>query len=134
MIQQLEPNLQKDSAVFLELKTFFGNLAQIEPDLADLKNFLTSKSLYRVIRVSGKSFRDCAYRLVDDFPEFSTARGMFRCYKTPEDFSWTEVEAAEKIISDTLIFDVYGWSPDAFTLIQSPAETEYSLSTILAFG
>ncbi len=133
LLREYRPGLSEDSAVFLELKSLFSENAIPAPDLIDLKNFLGEKRLFRVIRVSGKTFRDAAYELVDHFPEFSSAAGMFRCYKTSAGFYWTDVEEAEKIIADALVFDTYGWNPDAFSVITSEKFSDCHLSAVLAF-
>jgi hypothetical protein len=133
LLREYKPGLSEDSAVFLELKTLFSGNAIPPPGLADLKNFLGEKRLFRVIRVSGKTFQDVAYQLVDRFPEFSSAAGMFRSYKTAAGFYWTDIEAAEKVIADALVFDAYGWNPDTFSVIASENFSGCHLSAILAF-
>jgi hypothetical protein len=119
--------------VFQELLAFFAEGAKIAPDMHDLSSFLAPHRVYRVIRIREKSFKDCAYKLVDDFPEFTRACGMLRYYRSPGDVYWTEVEKAENILSDAMTMDVYGWTPDAFTLFEDALPGTYELVVILAF-
>ena len=69
LIKKLSPFLEEDSEVFRELAVFFGEGAKIQTDIGDLSRFLGRRRLYRVIRFTGKSYKDCVYQLVDDHPE-----------------------------------------------------------------
>ncbi len=133
IIRNRSPLLSENSEVFQEILSFFGEGAKIIPDILDLNSFLAPHRLYRVIRIKEKSFKDCAYKLVDDFPEFTHACGMLRYYKSPGEVYWSEVEKAENILSDAMTMDVYGWTPDAFTLFENADPGAYELVAILAF-
>ena len=121
-IKRLAPLLEEDSDVFRELSTFFGDGAKIEMHRDDLSKFLQDNRTFEVVRVSGKSYKDCVYELVDNYPEMMDAIGMLRYYKAPAGkIKWEEVEAT----------NAYGWAPDAWTIFES-SETEHSLVAIVA--
>ena len=77
-IKRLAPLLEEDSDVFRELSTFFGDGAKIEMHRDDLSKFLQDNRTFEVVRVSGKSYKDCVYELVDNYPEMMDAIGMLR--------------------------------------------------------
>ena len=96
LIKKLSPLLEEDSDVFRELETFFSKDAKIEMHHGDLSKFLKDNRTYQVVRVNGKSYKDCVYALVDNYPEITEAIGMLRYYKaTAGAIRWEEVEAAE---------------------------------------
>lgn len=139
-IKKLSPLMDETSEIFQELAIFFGGNAKIEVHQGDLAKFLGHKRLYRVIRLSGKSFKDCVYQLVDDHPESMDALGMLRYYKVPTNkVKWEEIENAEIAMGKELTSNAYGWMPDAWTVIESKQGKEQSDSeacemvAILAF-
>lgn len=143
LIKKLSPFLEEDSDVFRELTTFFGKDAKIEMHHDDLSKFLQDKRTYEVVRVSGKSYKDCVYEFVDNYPELMDAIGMLRYYKAPAGhIQWEEVEAAEIAMGNELTMNAYGWAPDAWTVFASSALDEtttpenkkgdYSLVAIVA--
>lgn len=92
-IKKLSPLMDENSEVFRELAIFFGEGSKIEVHNGDLAKFLGRKRLYRVIRLQGKSYKDCVYQLVDDHPESMEALGMLRYYKAPAgNIKWEEIE------------------------------------------
>lgn len=125
LIKKLSPLMEESSEVFQELSTFFGEGAHIEVNRTDLAKFLGHKRLYRVIRVQGKSYKDCVYQLVDDYPESMEALGMLRYYKAPQGkIKWEEIENAEIAIGQELTTNAYGWMPDAWTVFSKPSNAE----------
>ena len=131
-IKRLAPLLEEDSDVFRELSTFFGEGAKIEMHRDDLSKFLQDNRTFEVVRVSGKSYKDCVYELVDNYPEMMDAIGMLRYYKAPAGkIKWEEVETAEIAMGNELTTNAYGWAPDAWTIFES-SETEHSLVAIVA--
>ena len=103
LIKKLSPLLDEDSDVFRELETFFGKDAKIGMHRDDLSKFLQDNRTYQVVRVSGKSYKDCVYELVDNFPEMLDAIGMLRYYKAPTgNIQWEEIEAAEIAMGNEL--------------------------------
>lgn len=134
LIAQRLPGLAANASVFEALLRYFGDTPAIPTDLSDLKEFLAGDSLYRVIRVTGESLRECAITLVDQHPECTGARGMLRYYEAGPDFLWAECEAAETLLGDALTLDVYEWQPDSFTLFTVPSPGARALVAILAFA
>lgn len=125
LIKKLSPLLDEDSDVFRELETFFGNNAKIGMHRDDLSNFLQDNRTYQVVRVSGKSYKDCVYELVDNYPEMLDAIGMLRYYKAPAGpIQWEEIEAAEIAMGNELTMNAYGWAPDAWTVFETNALDE----------
>ena len=125
LIKRLSPLLEEDSEVFRELTTFFSANAKIEMHHGDLAKFLKDNRTYQVVRVSGKSYKDCVYELVDNYPEMLESIGMLRYYKAPTgNIKWEEVEAAEIAMGNELTMNAYGWEPDAWTIFESSALDE----------
>ena len=140
-IKRLAPLLEEDSEVFRELTTFFSPDAKINMHRDDLSKFLQDNRTYQVVRVSGKSYKDCVYELVDNHPETMDSIGMLRYYKAPAgNIKWEEVEVAEIAMGNELT--AYGWAPDAWTIFENNAFDEatapedkkgdYSLVAIVA--
>ena len=143
LIKKLSPLLEEDSDVFRELEIFFCKDAKIQTHHNDLSAFLQDKRTYQVIRVNGRSYKDCVYELVDNYPEMMDAIGMLRYYKAPAgNIKWEEVEAAEIAMGNELTMNAYGWAPDAWTVFETKALDEiasqenkkgdYSLVAIVA--
>lgn len=143
LIKKLSPLLEEDSEVFRELVTFFSGTAKISMHRDDLCKFLQDNRTFEVVRVSGKSYKDCVYELVDNYPEMMDAIGMLRYYKAPAgNIKWEEVEAAEIAMGNELTMNAYGWAPDAWTIFENNAFDEatapedkkgdYSLVAIVA--
>lgn len=132
LIKKLSPLLEEDSEVFRELVTFFSGTAKICMHRDDLCKFLQDNRTFEVVRVSGKSYKDCVYELVDNYPEMMDSNGMLRYYKAPAgNIRWEEVEAAEIAMGNELTMNAYGWAPDAWTIFESD-ESEHSLVAIVA--
>jgi hypothetical protein len=143
LIKKLSPLLEEDSEVFRELITFFSGTAKISMHRDDLCKFLQDNRTFEVVRVSGKSYKDCVYELVDNYPEMMDSIGMLRYYKAPAgNIKWEEVEAAEIAMGNELTMNAYGWEPDAWTIFENNAFDEattpedkkgdYSLVAIVA--
>lgn len=127
LIKRLSPLLDEDSEVFRELMTFFNANAKIEMHWDDLTKFLKDNRTYQVVRVSGNSYKDCVYALVDNYPEMLESIGMLRYYKAPAGhIKWEEVEAAEIAMGNELTMNAYGWEPDAWTIFENNALEEAS--------
>ena len=125
LIKKLSPLLEEDSDVFRELETFFSKNAKIEMHWEDLTKFLKDNRTYQVVRVSGNSYKDCVYALVDNYPEMLEGIGMLRYYKAPAGYiKWEKVEAAEIAMGNELTMNAYGWEPDAWTIFESNALDE----------
>ena len=126
-IKRLAPLLEEDSDVFRELETFFSENAKINMHRDDLSNFLQDNRTYQVIRVSGNSYKDCVYELIDNHPETMDSIGMLRYYKAPAgNIKWEDVEAAEIVMGNELTMNAYGWSPDAWTIFENNSLDEAS--------
>ena len=139
-IKKYSPFMEESSDTFQELTLFFGEDAKIATDIKDLSRFLGRKRLYRIIRLNAESFKDCVYKLVDDYPESMEALGMLRYYATCEkNIRWEEIENAEIAIGKELTTNAYGWSPDAWTAftdstkINEGLTAKCSLTAIIAF-
>lgn len=136
LIKKFSPFMEESSEVFRELAVFFGADSMIATDTKDLSKFLGRKRLYRVLRLSGDSYKACVYRLVDEHPESMEALGMLRYYMSPGGkIKWEEIEAAEIALGKELTTNAYGWMPDAWTAFENTAEDarEHTLVAILAF-
>lgn len=136
LIKKLSPLMDETSEVFRELSNFFGAGSKIDTDRKDLSKFLGRKRLYRVLKLSGESYKACVYRLVDEHPESMEALGMLRYYVSPSGkIKWEDIEAAEIALGKELTTNAYGWMPDAWTAFENVAEgsREHSLVAILAF-
>jgi hypothetical protein len=139
-IKKLSPLMAEDSEIFRELAHFFGDGAKIETNRNDLAKFLGRKRLYRIIRIAGASYKDCAYQLIDNYPEAMESLGMLRYYKAPSaPIQWEEIEKAEIALGGELTMNAYGWMPDAWTAFENrdpvvDAENPYGLVALLAFG
>lgn len=132
-IKKLSPFMDENSEIFRELSIFFGEGSKIEVHPSDLAKFLGRKRLYRVIRLQGKSYKDCVYQLVDDHPESMEALGMLRYYKAPTgNIKWEEIENAEIAMGKELTTNAYGWMPDAWTVFPSSNDV-HEMVAILAF-
>ena len=126
-IKRLAPLLEEDSDVFRELTTFFSKDAKIEMHHGDLSKFLQDNRTFEVVRVSGKSYKDCVYDFVDNHPELMEAIGMLRYYKAPAgSIKWEDVEAAEIAMGNELTVNAYGWEPEAWTIFENNALEEAS--------
>lgn len=136
LIKKLSPLMDENSEVFRELAFFFGTGSRIATDTKDLSKFLGRKRLYRVLKLSGESYKACVYRLVDEHPESMEALGMLRYYVSPGgNIRWEDIEAAEIALGKELTTNAYGWMPDAWTAFENTAEgvQEHALVAILAF-
>ena len=132
LIKRLAPLLDENSDVFHELETFFSTEGKIDIHLGDLGKFLKNNRTYQVVRINGKSYKDCVYELVDNHPELMEAIGMLRYYKAPAgSIKWEDVEAAEIAIGNELTVNAYGWEPDAWTIFESDG-SEHGLVAIVA--
>ena len=132
LIKRLAPLLDENSDVFHELETFFSTEGKIDIHLGDLGKFLKNNRTYQVVRINGKSYKDCVYDLVDNHPELMEAIGMLRYYKAPAgSIKWEDVEAAEIAIGNELTVNAYGWEPDAWTIFESDG-SEHGLVAIVA--
>ena len=139
LIKKLSPLMEEESEIFRELALFFGHGAKIETDREDLSKFLGRKRLYRIIRLAGASYKDCAYQLIDNYPEALESLGMLRYYKSPTSkIEWEEIEKAEIAIGGELTMNVYGWQPDAWTAFENSApvtdaQNPYEMVALIAF-
>ena len=131
LIKNLSPLMEESSEIFRELAVFFGPDAKIATDRGDLSRFLGRRRLYRVLRLSGKSYKDCVYQLVDDHPESMEALGMLRYYTAPDGkINWEDIEAAEIALGKELTTNAYGWMPDAWTAFESTAGSAENSGTV----
>ena len=136
LIKRLSPLMEADSEIFRELAVFFGDGSQIQTHTDDLSKFLGRKRLYRVLRISGESYKDCVYQLVDDHPEAMEALGMLRYYTSPGGkINWEDIEKAEIALGKELTTNAYGWMPDAWTAFEGNADSgnAHKMVAILAF-
>ena len=132
IIRERSPLLKSDSAVFCELVNFFRDDARIATDVRDLREFLSPRRLYKVVKVSENSWMKCAYSLIDRYPECLDAFGMLRYYSSPGKIFWQDVEKSENIVANALTASSYGWAPDAFTVFENPRDENFSLTVIAA--
>lgn len=132
IIRERSPLLKSDSVVFCELVNFFGSDARIATDVRDLREFLSPKRLYKVVKVSENSWMKCAYSLIDRYPECLDALGMLRYYSSPGKIFWQDVEKSENIVANALTSASYGWAPDAFTVFGNSQDGNFALTAIVA--
>jgi hypothetical protein len=130
--------MEESSEIFRELAIFFGPGAKIATHQGDLSKFLGRKRLYRILRFSGNSYKECVYQLVDDHPESMEALGMLRYYISPgKNIKWEDIEAAEIALGKELTTNAYGWMPDAWTAFENADDAQgagaHQLVALLAF-
>ena len=118
-----------DTPVSEAILRFYSDGALIETSKADLKELLLHKEI-KVYKTSAKNFEECVYNLLDNYP-VSTAKGMLRYYEAGN-FEWQECEKAEIAIGNALTQDIYGWQPDAWTVIRVPDTDKVTLTAIVA--
>ena len=138
LIKNLSPLMEESSEIFRELAIFFGPGAKIATHQGDLSKFLGRKRLYRILRFSGNSYKECVYQLVDDHPESMEALGMLRYYISPgKNIKWEDIEAAEIALGKELTTNAYGWMPDAWTAFENVDDAQgagaHQLVALLAF-
>ena len=140
LIKNLSPLMDESSEIFRELAIFFGPGAKIATHQGDLSKFLGRKRLYRILKFSGKSYKDCVYQLVDEHPESMEALGMLRYYTAPgKNIKWEDIEAAEIALGKELTTNAYGWMPDAWTAFENADDVQgdgtgtHQLVALLAF-
>ena len=138
LIKNLSPLMEESSEIFRELAIFFGPGAKIATHQGDLSKFLGRKRLYRILRFSGNSYKECVYQLVDDHPESMEALGMLRYYISPgRNIKWEDIEAAEIALGKELTTNAYGWMPDAWTAFENADDAQgagtHQLVALLAF-
>ena len=138
LIKNLSPLMEESSEIFRELAIFFGPGAKIATHQGDLSKFLGRKRLYRILRFSGNSYKECVYQLVDDHPESMEALGMLRYYISPgKNIKWEDIEAAEIALGKELTTNAYGWMPDAWTAFEGADDAQgagaHQLVALLAF-
>jgi hypothetical protein len=138
LIKKLSPLMEVDSEIFRELAVFFGPGSKIATHQCDLAKFLGRKRLYRVLRLSGSSYKDCVYQLVDEHPESMEALGMLRYYTSPGgSIKWEDIESAEIALGKELTTNAYGWMPDAWTAFEGADGAQgagaHQLVALLAF-
>ena len=138
LIKNLSPLMEESSEIFKELAIFFGPGAKIATHQGDLSKFLGRKRLYRILRFSGNSYKECVYQLVDDHPESMEALGMLRYYISPgKNIKWEDIEAAEIALGKELTTNAYGWMPDAWTAFENADDAQgagtHQLVALLAF-
>ena len=125
LIKNLSPLMEESSEIFRELAIFFGPGAKIATHQGDLSKFLGRKRLYRILRFSGNSYKECVYQLVDDHPESMEALGMLRYYISPgKNIKWEDIEAAEIALGKELTTNAYGWMPDAWTAFENADDAQ----------
>ena len=138
LIKNLSPLMEESSEIFRELAIFFGPGAKIATHQGDLSKFLGRKRLYRILRFSGNSYKECVYQLVDDHPESMEALGMLRYYISPgKNIKWEDIESAEIALGKELTTNAYGWMPDAWTAFENADDAQgagaHQLVALLAF-
>ena len=140
LIKNLSPLMEESSEIFRELAIFFGPGAKIATHQGDLSKFLGRKRLYRILRFSGNSYKECVYQLVDDHPESMEALGMLRYYISPgKNIKWEDIESAEIALGKELTTNAYGWMPDAWTAFENADDVQgdgtgtHQLVALLAF-
>ena len=138
LIKNLSPLMEESSEIFRELAIFFGPGAKIATHQGDLSKFLGRKRLYRILRFSGNSYKECVYQLVDEHPESMEALGMLRYYTSPGgSIKWEDIESAEIALGKELTTNAYGWMPDAWTAFENADDAQgagaHQLVALLAF-
>jgi len=118
-IDLLNFKLAENRPVYEEILRFYSDGALIESNIADLKELLLHKEI-KVYKASAKSFEDCVYDLLNNYP-ITAAKGMLRYYEAGN-FEWPECEKAEIIMGDALAQDIYGWKPDSWTVFKKEGE------------
>ena len=138
LIKNLSPLMEESSEIFRELAIFFGPGAKIATHQGDLSKFLGRKRLYRILRFSGNSYKECVYQLVDEHPESMEALGMLRYYTSPGgSIKWEDIESAEIALGKELTTNAHGWMPDAWTAFENADDAQgagaHQLVALLAF-
>jgi len=121
MIAESRPELAENREVYEAILQFYSDNALIETNTADLKEFLKNKNI-KVYKTNAKTFKDCVYILLDEFPEITSAKGILRYYESESQFNWQECEKAEIAFGEALTQDVYGWQPDFWTGFETDIE------------
>jgi hypothetical protein len=114
LISEIHPELAETRDVYEAILQFYSDNALIETNIDDLKEFLKSKTI-KIYKTSAKTFKECVYNLLDEFPELTSAKGMLRYYEAAPNFNWQECEKAEVAFGEALTQDIYGWQPDFWT-------------------
>jgi hypothetical protein len=127
MIERQSPELAENRLAYEAILRFYSDDALIETSTLDLKELLAHKKI-EVYKISGESFEECVYNLLDNYP-VASAKGMLRYYEAG-DFEWLECEKAEIAIGDALTQDTYGWQPDSWTVFKN--ENNFINLTVIA--
>jgi len=117
LVAKNHPALAENRPVYEAILQFYSDNALIETGICDLKELLKSK-IIEVRKTSAKTFKECVYSLLYEFPELTSARGMLRYYEAGKNFDWQECEKAEIAFGEALTQDIYGWKPDCWTLFE----------------
>ncbi|MDR3000733.1 MAG: hypothetical protein LBU89_05660 [Fibromonadaceae bacterium] len=132
LIAKLRPELAENRQVYEAILQFYSDNALTPTSLLDLKQLLKNKKI-EVYKTSAKTFKECVYNLLDEFPELTSAKGMLRYYEA-FDFDWRECEDAETAFGEALIQDIYGWQPDFWTLFKKESkESVRKLTVVVAY-
>ncbi len=115
------PELAENRPIYEAILQFYSDNALIETGIYDLRELLKSK-IIEVHKTSAKTFRECVYNLLDEFPELTSANGMLRYYEAAKNFDWQECEKAEITFGEALTQDAYGWQPDFWTLFENESD------------
>jgi len=132
LLAKNRPELMENRAVYEAILQFYSDNALIGTSLLDLMELLKNKKI-EARKTSAKTFKECIYNLLDEFPELTAAKGMIRYYEAPKNFDWQECEKAEIVFGEALTQDIYGWKPDFWTLFTK--ETDIcELTVVFAQG
>jgi len=132
LVAKNHPELAENRPVYEAILQFYSDNALIETGICDLRELLKSK-IIEVRKTSAKTFKECVYNLLDEFPELTSAKGMLRYYEAAKNFDWQECEKAEIAFGEALTLDIYGWQPDFWTLFEKePDGTDVCRLTIVA--
>ncbi len=132
LVAEACPKLVENRIVYEAILQFYSDNALIKTDIRDLIELLKNKT-FEVRKTSAKTFKECVYNLLDEFPELTAAKGMLRYYESTPNFDWQECEKAEIAFGDALTQDVYGWQPDFWTLFEKESnEADACKLTVVA--
>jgi hypothetical protein len=121
LIAENRPELMENRSVYEAILQFYSDNALVETAIDDLGKLLKFQAI-EVHKTSAETFKECIHKLLEEFPELTSAKGMLRYYEATPNFSWQECEKAEIAFGDALSQDLYGWQPDVWTLFEKESD------------
>ncbi|MCL2101237.1 MAG: hypothetical protein FWH22_05940 [Fibromonadales bacterium] len=134
LIAKRRPELMENRQVYEAILQFYSDNSLTPTSILDLMQLLKNKKI-EAYKTNAKTFKECVYNLLDEFPELTSAKGMLRYYEAAPNFDWRECEYAEIALGEALTQDIYGWQPDFWTLFERKTENADTcgLTVVAAF-